>query len=148
MAPRTLLDTDIFSELMRGKNAVVRARADAYLKQHARLTISTITVLEIAKGLHKVRREDALGRFIQGLDSLEILSLGREEALVGGRIYGDLERLGQPIGRADPMIAGIAISRGLVLATGNDDHYARIRATGYELASDNWRIAATEAPGT
>jgi len=101
-------------------------------------------VLEITKGLHKMRREEALGRFIQDLDSLEIISLGREESLVGGRIYGDLERLGQPIGRADPMIAGIAIFHGLVLATGNDEHYARIRAAGYDLASDNWRFAATE----
>ena len=82
VVPKTLLDTDIFSELMRGKNEVVRARADAYLKQHDRLTISTITVLEVAKGLHKVRRE------------------------------------------------------------------ARIRATGYELASVNWRIAAGDAPIT
>lgn len=145
MVPRTLLDTDIFSELMRGKNEVVRARADAYLKQYGRLTISSITVLEVAKGLRKVRRDDALDRFIQGLEHLDIVPLGREEALVGGRIYGDLERLGQPIGRADPMIAGIAISHGLVLATGNEEHYARIQAMGYHLAMDNWR-RATEAP--
>lgn len=144
MGPRTLLDTDIFSELMRGKNEVVRARATSYLKQHDRLTISTITILEVVKGLHKVRREDALVRFIQSLDSLEILPLGRDEAIVGGRIYGDLERLGQPIGRADPMIAGIAISHGLTLATGNDSHYARIRATGFDLVLDNWRISTGE----
>lgn len=142
MGPKTLLDTDIFSELMRGKNEVVRARADTYLRQHGRLTISTITILEIAKGLHKARREDVLERFILGLEALEIVPLGRDEALIGGRIYGDLERLGQPIGRADPMIAGIAIYRSLVLATGNSDHYARIRAAGYELALDNWRFAA------
>jgi tRNA(fMet)-specific endonuclease VapC len=145
MIPRTILDTDIFSELMRGKNKVVRARADAYLKQFGRLTISVITVLEVAKGLRKVQREDALDRFTEGLESLEIVPLGCEEALIGGRIYGDLERLGQPIGRADPMIAGIAIFHGLVLVTGNVDHYARIRAAGYELTSDNWRIPASEA---
>jgi tRNA(fMet)-specific endonuclease VapC len=146
MAPRTLLDTDIFSELMRGKNEVVRARAASYLKQHDRLTISTITILEVVKGLHKARREDALDRFIQTLDSLEILPLGRDEAIVGGRIYGDLERLGQPIGRADPMIAGIAISHGLTLVTGNDSHYARIRSAGFDLVLDNWRIATGEPP--
>ena len=39
----------------------------------------------------------------------ELMTLGPDEAIIGGRIYGDLERLGQPIGRADPMIAGIAI---------------------------------------
>ena len=68
---------------MRGKNKVVRARADAYLKQFGRLTISVITVLEVAKGLRKVQREDALDRFTEGLESLEIIPLGCEEALIG-----------------------------------------------------------------
>lgn len=143
---KTLLDTDIFSELMRGKNEVVRARAHAYLEQHERLTISTITVLEVVKGLHKMRRADALERFIQRLDALEVLSMGRDEAIIGGRVYGDLERLGQPIGRADPMIAGVAIAHGLVLATGNGEHYARIQAAGHDLVLDNWRIAASDSP--
>lgn len=148
MIPKTLLDTDIFSELMRGKNDAVRARAESYLKQHGRLTISTVTILEVVKGLHKMRRQDALDRFIQRLDALDVLPVGRQEALVGGRIYGDLERLGQPIGRADPMIAGVAIAHGLVLATGNDGHYARIQAAGYDLALDNWRNATGESPRT
>ena len=148
MLPKTLLDTDIFSELMRGKNEVVRARAASYLKQHGRLTISSITILEVTKGFHKMRRQDALDRFIQSLDTLEVLPVGKDEALVGGRIYGDLERLGQPIGRADPMIAGVAIAHGLVLVTGNDEHYARIQAAGYGLVLDNWRIATGESPST
>jgi tRNA(fMet)-specific endonuclease VapC len=67
MVPKTLLDTDIFSELMRGKNEVVRERADAYLKRHGRLTISTVTILEVTKGLHKMRRQDALDRSSRGL---------------------------------------------------------------------------------
>jgi len=141
MARRTMLDTDIFSELMRGKNEVVRARADAYVKQHGRLTISVITVLEVAKGLQKAGRQDALTRFVGKLASLEVVPMGAEEAILGGRIYGDLERLGQPIGRADPMIAGIAVLRGLVLATGNEEHYGRIQAAGYDLAMDNWRTS-------
>ena len=57
MGPRTLLDTDIFSELMRGKNEVVRARAASYLKQHDRLTISTITILEGSSGIRVARIE-------------------------------------------------------------------------------------------
>lgn len=126
---------------MRDRNQVVRVRGQAYLKQHGRFTISVITVLEVAKGLRKAQRDEALDRFIQGLGGLDIVLLGQEEALIGGRIYGDLERLGQPIGRADPMIAGIAISHGLGLATGNDDHYERVRGVGYELRTDNWRNA-------
>lgn len=70
---------------------------------------------------------------------METINLGPDEAVVAGRIYGDLERTGQPIGRADPMIAGIAVVHGVVLATGNVDHNERIQALGYELTIDNWR---------
>jgi len=43
-------------------------------------------------------------------------------AELAGRITGDLDRIGQPIGRADPMIAAIAIDQGLELVTGNTAH--------------------------
>ena len=95
---------------MRGKNDIVRARADAYSQQHGLLTISAVTVLEVAKGLQKAGRRDALERFVNSLPSIEIVPLGVEEAVVGGRIYGDLERLGRPIGRAHPMIAALQSS--------------------------------------
>lgn len=62
-----------------------------------------------------------------------------ESAEVAGRIYADLERTGKTIGRADPMIAGIAVSNALVLVTGNRDHYERIQSLGYPLQLENWR---------
>jgi len=139
VASRTLLDTDIFSEVIRDKNERVRARADAYTAEHGKLLISSVTVLEVAKGLQKAGRDDALARFVESLSAVEMVGLGPDEAVVAGRIYGDLERTGQPIGRADPMIAGIAVIHGVVLATGNVEHYRRIQALGYELRIDNWR---------
>jgi tRNA(fMet)-specific endonuclease VapC len=142
---RTLLDTDIYSEIMRDKNEVVRARAHAYLEDHGRLTISAITVVEVVKGLHRVQRSEALDRFVASLGTVELLALDEEAAVIGGKIYGDLERSGQPIGRADPMIAGVAIAHGLALATGNTDHYARIRDAGYPLVLDNWRLPEAAA---
>ena len=141
MAERTLLDTDIFSEVIRGKNASVVARADAYVKKHGRLTISLITVLECAKGLQKAQRPDAMDRFVGSLASLEVLGFGLDEALVAGRIYGDLERTGQPIGRADPMIAAVAITSAAPLATGNHAHFERIVALGYALRLEDWRAS-------
>jgi tRNA(fMet)-specific endonuclease VapC len=139
VASRTLLDTDIFSEVIRDKNERVRARAEAYAAKHGKLLISSVTVLEVAKGLQKALRKDALDRFLKSLPTLEVINFGADEAVMAGRIYGDLERAGQPIGRSDPMIAGIAIVHGVVLATGNVDHYERIRALGYQFEIDNWR---------
>jgi predicted nucleic acid-binding protein len=59
---------------------------------------------------------------------------------MAGRIYADLERIGQPIGRADPIIAAIALRYDLTLITGNVAHYQRIQTLGYGLKLDNWRV--------
>jgi len=68
-----------------------------------------------------------------------ILSLDQSAAELAGRIAGDLERTGQPIGRADPMIAAIALQHSLELVTGNTAHYQRIQQVGYQLRVVNWR---------
>ena len=60
---------------------------------------------------------------------------------LAGRISGDLDRTGQTIGKADPMIAAIALQHGLELVTGNSSHYQRIQQLGYPL-TDQLAIAA------
>jgi tRNA(fMet)-specific endonuclease VapC len=136
---KALLDTDILSEILKGFDRVVVARAIAYRAIWGRYTVSTITVVEVVKGLHKVGREDSIERFLAGLSLEEILTLDLQSAELAGRIYGDLERVGQPIGRADPMIAAIAVQHGLTLVSGNLAHYRRIEALGYGLKLENWR---------
>ena len=73
---KALLDTDIFSELLRAKNASVRTAADVYVKAHGRITLSVITVLEVVKGFQKAQREDAIKRFMGTLAAMEILDIG------------------------------------------------------------------------
>jgi predicted nucleic acid-binding protein len=67
---RALLDTDILSEILKGKNETVRQRAAAYQAQLGDLTICTVTVMEVVKGLHRLGREEAIGRFLSGLGTL------------------------------------------------------------------------------
>jgi len=136
---KALLDTDIFSEVLKGIDPHVVAQATTYRAFFDRYTISTITVLEIVKGLHKMEREDRIQKFLNGLTTVDILALDVQSAELAGRIYADLERTGQPIGRADPIIAAIALQYGFTLVTGNQAHYQRIQDLGYELALDNWR---------
>jgi tRNA(fMet)-specific endonuclease VapC len=68
-----------------------------------------------------------------------VLPLDRDAAIVAGRIYGELEKTGQTVGRADPLIAGIAIMRNLMLVTGNTKHFERIAALRFPLLLDDWR---------
>ena len=74
------------------------------------MTVSTITILEIVKGFHKVHREEKLLQFLSTVTTAEILTLSIKSAEIAGRIYAELERTGQPIGRADPIVAAIALA--------------------------------------
>ena len=136
---KALLDTDIFSEVLKGVDQRVIARAATYQATYGHYTISSITVMEIVKGFHKLQREDRIQRFRAILPNVEVLAIDTPVAELAGRIYADLERTGQPIGRADPIVAACALHHGLVLVTGNTGHYARIQALGHNLHLDNWR---------
>jgi predicted nucleic acid-binding protein len=122
--PRTILDTDIFSEFQRGRNAAVAGRAAHYQRVHGRFTVSAITLM---------------GDVLQRIGAWEVLAIDGAVGALAGRIDGDLIRTGQPIGIADALIAATALHHGLVLATGNGEHYRRLQPLGYPVVLDDWR---------
>ncbi len=136
---KALLDTDIFSEILKGKNTNVVRNAKKYFAHFGKYTISTITIIEIVKGFHKVQREEKIQEFLKEISTAEILTLNLKNSELAGRIYSDLELKGQPIGRADPMVAAITLEKELVLTTGNIEHYQRIQDLNYNLKLDNWK---------
>lgn len=136
---RSVLDTDILSEVLKRKDAQVVARAEQYLGEHGRLTITAVSVLEVVAGWHRRQREDRVAEFLGLLSQIEVLPIDADAAVVAGRIEADLARLGRSVGRADSMIAAVASTRGLPLVTGNGEHYARIRNLGVPLVLDTWR---------
>ena len=136
---KALLDTDILSEILKAKNAGIISKAVEYKENFEQFTISVITIMEVVKGLHKVGRADALKKFLGGLQAIEIIPFDENCSIVAGCMFADLENTGQPIGRADPMIAAIAVQHNLTLITGNTTHYERLQKLGYSLKLDNWR---------
>jgi tRNA(fMet)-specific endonuclease VapC len=137
---RALLDTDTFSEVLKGKNQNVVRNARAYRQQFGRYTVSAVTITEMFKGLQKRSREDRIQALIASLATEEVFTLDQDAAIIAGRIYGELEKAGQTIGRADPLIAGIALAHNLVLVTGNIRHFERVVALGFPLSLSNWRV--------
>jgi predicted nucleic acid-binding protein len=137
---KALLDTDIFSEVLKRIDPSVAARAAAYLAAFGRYTVSLLSVVEIVTGLQRRQREPRIQQFLAGLSAVELLTLDLPAAELAGRVHGDLIRTGQTIGRVDPLIAAIALRHDLVLVTGNQNHYLRIQALGYALKLDNWRL--------
>jgi tRNA(fMet)-specific endonuclease VapC len=136
---RTLLDTDILSEVQRQRDPIVVRRATAYYALYGRYTIAIVTVIEVVMGHHQAGRPRLAEQFVQALPALEVLHLDIESAVLAGRMMAGLRRAGRPIGWADPLIAAIALHHGLTLVTGNTAHYAHIQALGYPLRLDNWR---------
>jgi predicted nucleic acid-binding protein len=136
---KSLLDTDILSEIGKGIDPNVARNAAAYRSAFGRYTLSVISVMEIVRGFQKNQSTRRLQRFLNAIAAEEILPFDQPAAELAGRIAGDLDRAGQPIGRADPMIAAIALQHGLELITGNTAHYQRIQQLGYPLTLVNWR---------
>lgn len=140
MASKVLLDTDIFSEVLKGVDQRVATRAATYYDAYGKYTISSMTVMEIVKGFHKIQREDRIQRLLAMLPNVELIVIDASIAEVAGRMYADLERTGQPIGRIDPLIAACSLRHQMILVSGNTAHYARLQTLGYPIQLDNWRI--------
>jgi tRNA(fMet)-specific endonuclease VapC len=137
---KALLDTDILSEIFKGRTPAVTRNATAYHQAFSHYTLSAVTVMEIVSGLQRVKRPDRIQKFMSDISGEEVLSFDSPAGKLAGEIDGDLERTGQVIGTADPMIAAIAIIHGLELVTGNVAHFQRVQQLGYPLILTNWRI--------
>lgn len=136
---KALLDTDILSEITKGVDQAVAARATAYRRAFPRYTISSVTFMEAVRGYQKKQATRQLQSFLAAMASEEVIAFDRPAAELAGRIAGELGRIGRPIGVADPMIAAVALLHGLELVTGNTAHYRRIQQLGYPLDLVDWR---------
>ena len=137
---KALLDTDIYSEALKAVDQIVVRNATAYRSTFGTLTISVITVMEVVSGFQRVQADKRIESFLNAVALEEVLPFDHATAELAGRINGELERVGQSIGVADPMIAAIALQNGLELVTGNTAHYQRIQQLGYPLVVLNWRV--------
>jgi predicted nucleic acid-binding protein len=136
---KALLDTDTYSEVLKAVNPTVAKNATSYRQQHGMYSLSVVSVMEIVYGFQRVQNHRRLQNFLAAVAQEEVISLEHPAAVLAGRISGDLDRTGQTIGKADPMIAAIALHHGLELVTGNTSHYQRIQQLGYPLTLSNWR---------
>ena len=133
MEPKTLLDTDILSALMR-KAPTVFDRAGDYLVDHRRLTMSLVTRYEILRGLKAKSATAQLAAFDAFCVNNEVLPVDDRVIVRAADIYADLRSRGLLIADADILIAATALEGGLVLATNNVGDFERISG----LQIDNW----------
>lgn len=125
-APNKVLpDSDALSEIVKRRNPIVAAHAQAYRSVRSLFSFSAVTLVEVIRGCDRKGDPKQLQPFLAMAATEEVINLDRQTAGLPGRITGELERIGRPIGLADPMIAATAIVHGLDLATDNTAHFRR-----------------------
>jgi tRNA(fMet)-specific endonuclease VapC len=130
-----LLDTDILSEVLKGRDQQVLSVAGRYLAEHERFAFSAITLYEILRGLRANRAHRALREFLERADSSEVLPVSMPVLVRASDLWADARQGGHPQNDADLIIAATALEAGRVLVTGNARHFAWI--SGLSLA--DWR---------
>ena len=128
-----LLDTCIISGFVNGDSGILsrlkKARPD-------HLSISTLTIMEIEYGLQlNHARAARLAPAIRSLlELIEILPFSEADAKASAAIRASLKKKGNPIGPYDVLLAGCAMSRGLIMVTANVKEFARVDG----LLVENW----------
>ena len=126
-----LLDTDICIGVLRQQSGFVQRLSQL---SPVDVAVSMVTVYELFCGIEKTR-EPATERLkvARLLTVVNELPFDRASTEIAARIRMELERAGRPIGPYDLLIAGQALSHGLILVTNNVTEFQRV--AGLKLES-------------
>jgi tRNA(fMet)-specific endonuclease VapC len=131
--PRSMLDTDIASYVLKRSNAAVVKRLR--MTPMDEVCISAITRAELLYGVAVSPRQErdraAVDAFLQHVDTL---NFDEQAADHYGEIRAHLKLSGQLIGANDLLIAAHARSLDLTLVTNNTAEFARVPG----LSLENW----------
>jgi tRNA(fMet)-specific endonuclease VapC len=129
-----LLDTNACIALINGEPIRVRRRLEKVLREEASVFVSSVVLFELWYGIEKSTRQQSnqnrLAVFLAG--PVSTLPFDEADAEAAGRIRGQLERVGRPIGAYDLLIAGQALCRGHVLVTANSSEFSHVKTLRWE----------------
>ncbi len=132
------LDSDVFIELINGRNSVVRHHYDLALLSGRPIVISAVVMQELAFGaLISARPSHQLSLVRSFAAEHEVVDWTHADALATARVRADLERTGKRIGSYDGLLAGHALNRGWTVVTGNTREFGRVR----DLEIEDWTRA-------
>ena len=117
-----LVDTDILSEFFRGNPKVIY-NFEKYLQCYDAINFSIITYYEILNGLLYKEAKNQIQKFAAFAELNKVIPLTRSATKMAAEIYSDLRKKGDLITYTDSLIAGIAISKDMQLATNGSRHF-------------------------
>ena len=132
-----LFDTDTISNTMKKTPSPSLLRRLAATSPEQQFT-TTITVGEMTYGaLRSSRAEEILDRLTKQVwPNIQILPFDMPAAETYGRLRAALERVGLTVAEPDLRIAAIAVSRGLMVVTGNVRHFVKVP----DLDVEDWLV--------
>lgn len=116
-----LADSDVLIDFLAGTEPVSR-QISGYIEAE-QLQTTAVNCFELLSGAGENKRGNAVRQL---LDALVVLPLDRAAAGRAADVRRRLEQIGQPIGMADSLIAGIALAHSLPLFTRNTAHFERV----------------------
>jgi tRNA(fMet)-specific endonuclease VapC len=128
---RYLLDTNIISYYLKGIDSLKEKISDNIEV----LSISIISYYEIVSGLQSINAKKRITEFEKFCELIEIINLDKTSILTSCKIYATLKKSGKLLDDIDILIAGIALSKNLVMVTDNAKHFKRIEG----LKVENWK---------
>jgi tRNA(fMet)-specific endonuclease VapC len=134
MKPKYLLDSDVFSHMIKGADEAINLRMQTLAKGEA--VLSVITTGEFFYGVaHAPLSALRTKRAQRLIDFLGVLPIDEPVSAVYGQIRADLRAKGTPIGPNDLWLAAQAKSHGLVMVTRNGREFSRVEG----LTVEDWR---------
>ena len=140
MTHRYLLDTNIFSDLVRHPEGRVASIVQEREKEHV-VSTSIIVAAESRYDAVKSGSKRIAARIEELFTMISILPLEFDADIHYARIRVDLERRGLIIGGNDLFIAAHALATGSILVTHNAREFSRVKG----LMVENW--LADREPG-
>ena len=141
MIAKSILDTDIRSEYLKGHDLVVADRAARYAREHGLLSFTSVTVYEIVYGLELKGAHSQLRKVLDWIEQNDAITPVAGDFTTAATIRATARRQGSILELPDCLIAAVAVRLDRHLVTGNTDDFQAIQKTGVNLRIENWRQA-------
>ena len=139
MTAKTILDTDILSEYLKGHDTAVTSLAADYARNYSVFTFTSVTVYEIVFGLELKGASSQLKRVLAWMKQNEEIIPISGDYLMAASIKAATRKQGSIVELPDCLIAAVAVRLDRPLVTGNADDFRAIQKAGTNLVIENWR---------
>ena len=126
-----LVDTSVLVAAERAGRSIERL-----LDPSTEAAVSVITLMEYQRGVERAvgaRQRQGREAFLAAVRTLDALPVDVDVALLGARMWVDLERRGARIPAFDLLVAATAVSVGRTLLTADARHFSRVDGLDVQL---------------